>query len=60
MLKRIVLRKRNLWVMSAVVALVTVRLFEPFKSSALLTTLAALAIAVVTVVLAAIIPKSSQ
>jgi hypothetical protein len=60
MLKRIIQRKRNWWVTIPLVALLLVRLFEPFKSSFQLSLMAALVIGLVTLVLAAIIPTSNQ
>jgi hypothetical protein len=58
MLKRIT--ERNWWLAGAVVVLLIVRLFQPFKSNVPLALIAALVIAVVTIVLMAIIPKSSH
>jgi hypothetical protein len=55
MLKRII--RPNWWLASAIVVLLIVRHFEPFRSSAQLTMMAALAIGVVTVLLMAIVPK---
>jgi hypothetical protein len=58
MLKRIIQRKW--WITGPIVVLLVIRSFEPFKSSALVSLMAALVIGVVTVVLMAIIPASSH
>jgi len=58
MRKRIM--ERNWWLASGMVALLVVRLFEPFKSNFLLTLLAALVVGAFTLFLMAVVPKSSQ
>lgn len=58
MLKRII--KGKWWLCSGVIVFLIVRSFEPFKSNVLLAMVLAGVIGIVTVVLMAIIPKTSQ